>query len=163
MHPERLARTLARLAVREQGKAAPAPSPVRQKLVEGDMLFLENGAKSRFVRVEQLVCLCGAGDDAEVVTADGLRTLSPRLLKEWEPRFPVRTFARIHRSALVNLTFVERVDRGLGEAGRGSCAASRSRCRSAGVTRLCSASALDSRSPPDFRAGRVSRSDLSLS
>ncbi|QDF03171.1 LytR/AlgR family response regulator transcription factor [Myxococcus xanthus] len=117
VHPERLARTLARLTVREQGRPAPAPSLVRQKLVEGDMLFLESGAKSRFVRVDQIVCLCGAGDYAEVVTADGLRTLSPRPLKEWELRLPARTFARIHRSALVNLTFVERVDRGLGGSG----------------------------------------------
>ncbi|MFP2956270.1 LytR/AlgR family response regulator transcription factor [Myxococcus sp. 1LA] len=117
VHPERLARTLTRLSAREQGRSEPPSGPVRQKLVEGDMLFLENGAKSRFVRVDQTVCLCGAGDYAEVVTADGLRTLSPRPLKEWEQRLPPRTFARIHRSALVNLTFVERVDRGLGGSG----------------------------------------------
>lgn len=117
VHPERLARTLARLTVREQGTPEPAQGPVRQKLVEEDMLFLENGARSRFVRVDQIVCLCGAGDYAEVVTADGQRTLSPRPLKEWEQRLPARTFARIHRSALVNLTYVERVDRGLGGGG----------------------------------------------
>jgi len=117
VHPDRLARAVERLVAREQGKPAPAQGPTRPKLTEADVLFLENGAKSRFVRVEQLVCLCGAGDYVELVTADGQRTLSPRPLKEWELRLPERTFARIHRSALVNLTFVERVDRGLSGGG----------------------------------------------
>nr|BDT32357.1 LytTR family DNA-binding domain-containing protein [Myxococcus sp. MH1] len=117
VHPERLARTLARLEDTEKDKPAPAQGPSRHKLTETDMLFLENGAKSRFVRVDQLVCLRGAGDYVELVTADGTCTLSPRPLKEWETRLPERTFARIHRSALVNLTLVERVDRGLGGGG----------------------------------------------
>ncbi|PTL78042.1 LytTR family DNA-binding domain-containing protein [Vitiosangium sp. GDMCC 1.1324] len=117
VHPERLARTVARLAAREQGKREPVPGTARPKLAEGDMLFLENGAKSRFVRVDQIVCLCGAGDYAEVVMADGSRTLSSRPLKEWESRLPERLFARIHRSSLVNLSFVERVDRGLSGGG----------------------------------------------
>ncbi|MBJ6763564.1 response regulator transcription factor [Myxococcaceae bacterium JPH2] len=117
VHPERLARTLARLETGERPKPPPPLGPVRQKLAEDDMLFLENGARSRFVRVDQIVCVCGAGDYAEVVTADGARTLSPRPLKEWEARLPERMFARIHRSALVNLAFVERVDRSLSGGG----------------------------------------------
>ncbi len=117
VHPDRLARTLSRLAGEEPGKAEPARGPSRQKLTEGDLVLLENGAKSRFVRVEQIVCIRGAGDYSEVFAADGGQTLSPRPLKDWEQRLPERTFARIHRSALVNLAFVERVDRGLGGGG----------------------------------------------
>lgn len=117
VHPDRLARAVEKLVAREQGRPAPTQGPTRPKLTEADVLFLENGAKSRFVRVEHLVCLRGAGDYVELVTADGQCTLSPRPLKEWELRLPERTFARIHRSALVNLTFVERVDRGLSGGG----------------------------------------------
>ncbi|MCP3097988.1 LytTR family DNA-binding domain-containing protein [Myxococcus sp. K15C18031901] len=117
VHPERLARTLGRITPREPGRAEPTPGPSRQKLAEGDLLLLEDGARSRFVRVEQLVCVRGAGDYSEVVTVDGACVLSPRPLKDWEARLPERSFARIHRSALVNLTFVERVDRGLGGGG----------------------------------------------
>jgi two-component system, LytTR family, response regulator len=52
-----------------------------------------------------------------VVTEDGRRSLSPRPLREWEERLPPRLFARTHRSALVNLACVERVERGAGGAG----------------------------------------------
>ena len=109
VHPERLARTLARL----EG-AHVEPEGPRPKLAEDDLLLLEEGGRSRFVKVGHIVCLCGAGDYAEVVTEDGKRTLSSRPLKDWEARLPERLFARIHRSALVNLSYVERVEKGPG-------------------------------------------------
>ncbi|RKH37176.1 LytR/AlgR family response regulator transcription factor [Corallococcus sicarius] len=118
VHPERLARTLSKLEHgREQTAEARAQGAARAKLLEDDLLFLEDGAKSRFVRVAQVVAVCGAGDYSEVVSADGQRTLSPRPLKEWEARLPEKSFARIHRSALVNVAFVERVERGPGGGG----------------------------------------------
>lgn len=118
VHPERLARTLSKLEHgREQATEARAQGAARAKLLEDDLLFLEDGAKSRFVRVAQVVAVCGAGDYSEVVSADGRRTLSPRPLKEWEARLPEKSFARIHRSALVNVAFVERVERGPGGGG----------------------------------------------
>ncbi len=109
VHPERLSRTLARLA-----GARAEPEGPRPKLAEDDLLLLEEGGRSRFVKVGHIVCLCGAGDYAEVVTQDGRRTLSSRPLKDWEARLPERLFARIHRSALVNLAYVERVEKGPG-------------------------------------------------
>ena len=113
VHPERLARALARLPSegRERAVAERAQEAARKKLGEEDLLYLEDGARSRFVRVGQVVAVCGAGDYSEVVSADGRRTLSPRPLKEWEARLPERSFARIHRSALVNVGYVERVER----------------------------------------------------
>ncbi|WP_233582822.1 LytTR family DNA-binding domain-containing protein [Corallococcus sp. CA053C] len=129
VHPERLARTLAKLEPgRERAAEARAEGAARAKLMEDDLLFLEDGAKSRFVRVAQVVAVCGAGDYSEVVGADGRRTLSPRPLKEWETRLPEKSFARIHRSALVNVAFVERVERGQAAVGRCSSAGWASRC-----------------------------------
>jgi two-component system LytT family response regulator len=110
VHPERLARTLARLGA-APGVESEAPRP---KLAEDDLLLLEDSGRSRFVKVGHILCLCGAGDYAEVVTQDGKRTLSSRPLKDWEARLPERLFARIHRSALVNLAHVERVEKGPG-------------------------------------------------
>ncbi|WP_342379787.1 LytTR family DNA-binding domain-containing protein [Myxococcus stipitatus] len=117
VHPDRLARTLARLTEKASGGPAPAQAPSRHKLAESDLLFLEDGAKSRFVRVDHIVCLRGAGDYVELVTSDGRHSLSPRPLKDWEQRLPERSFARLHRSALVNLSFVERVDKSLSGGG----------------------------------------------
>jgi two-component system LytT family response regulator len=51
-----------------------------------------------------------AGDATEVTTADGLCGRVPRSLKSWEERLPAKQFVRIHREAIVNLQFVERIE-----------------------------------------------------
>ena len=104
VHPARLAITVARLV----GAADPAPSTTR--LESADHLFLSDGKAARFVRVHTIVCIRGAGDYAELVLDDGKQLLSPRPLREWETRLPAG-FARVHRTAIVNLDRVERVER----------------------------------------------------
>lgn len=104
VHPARLAITIARLV----GTADPAPPTAR--LEPADHLFLSDGKAARFVRVRAILCIRGAGDYSELVLDDGKRVLSSRPLKEWEGRLP-GGFARVHRTAIVNLDHVERVER----------------------------------------------------
>lgn len=104
INPARLAAALARLSTTE----AP-PTPVR-KLEYSDRLFLEIGERAQFLKLEQLVCLRAAGDYSELVTADGKVALILKSLKEWEERLPEKHFTRIHRSTIINLEYVERVE-----------------------------------------------------
>ena len=104
VHPARLAVTVSRLL----GAVDPAPPTTRLELA--DHLFLSDDRTGRFVRVHTIVCIRGAGDYAELVLDDGKRVLSPRPLKDWEARLPAG-FARVHRTAIVNLDRVERVER----------------------------------------------------
>jgi two-component system, LytTR family, response regulator len=115
VHPDRLARTVARLTSASSGPiAAVAGKPARlsggaspaTRLELDDHLFLHHGRAARFVRVRAIVCLRGADDYAEVVLEDGKQLLSPRPLREWEARLPPRSFVRIHRAAIVNLEHV---------------------------------------------------------
>ncbi|HEU4533814.1 MAG TPA: LytTR family DNA-binding domain-containing protein [Polyangiaceae bacterium] len=122
VHPDRLARTLGRLLAPAPPDAEP-PEPARAEAAtpaadEGarplgadDHLFLSFDKRSRFVRVRSIACLCGAGDYSEVVLEDGQRALVSRTLRQWEERLPERSFVRIHRATIVNLDFVERVER----------------------------------------------------
>lgn len=102
--PARLAVTVSRLL----GAVDPAPPTAR--LESADHLFLSDGKAARFVQVRAIVCIRGAGDYSELVLDDGKRLLSPRPLREWETRLP-SGFARVHRTAIVNLERVERVER----------------------------------------------------
>ena len=106
VHPERLAQTIARL-VGAAGSGAPPP---QNRLELDDHLFLAEGRAARFVRVRSIVCIRGADDYAELALDDGKQLLSPRPLKEWEARLPERAFVRVHRTAIVNLEHVERVE-----------------------------------------------------
>ena len=102
--PARLAATIARLQ-----EDAGADRPAR-RLEFGDFVFLPVDGRSRFLRVNQIVSIAAAGDATVVSTADGLRGRVPRSLKSWEERLPPKQFVRIHREALVNLQFVERIE-----------------------------------------------------
>jgi two-component system, LytTR family, response regulator len=126
VHPDRLARTLGRLLAPPPSAPAsveaeplelarpdalPSADESTRPLGPDDHLFLSFDKRSRFVRVRSIVCLCGAGDYSEVVLEDGQRALVSRALRQWEERLPGRSFVRIHRATIVNLDFVERVER----------------------------------------------------
>jgi DNA-binding LytR/AlgR family response regulator len=60
--------------------------------------------------VNQIVSVAAAGDATVVTAADGTGGRVPRSLRSWEDRLPAKQFVRIHREALVNLQFVERIE-----------------------------------------------------
>ena len=112
VHPARLAVTIGRLLAAVD---PPAP-PRRPGSSSTTTCSSREGRAARFVRVRAIVCIRGAGDYSEVLLPDGKQLLSPRPLKEWESRLPGQTFARVHRTAIVNLDCVERVERATDDA-----------------------------------------------
>ena len=104
--PARLAHALARL----RRQSGPEAAPATRRFEPGDFVFLPVDGGSRFLRVSQIVTVNAAGDATVVTTADGLRGRVPRSLKAWEERLPPTHFVRIHREAIVNLLFVERIE-----------------------------------------------------
>lgn len=105
VQPERLAKTLERLF--ETGEKREAAGRI---LEYDDHLFIEIGERSRFLKVGSIKCICADGDYTHVFTDDGKKYLVTKPLKEWEERLPVKYFVRIHRSTIVNLEFIEKVE-----------------------------------------------------
>jgi two-component system LytT family response regulator len=103
--PERLAVTVGRLAA-----VQPAGS-TRETVTYDDRLFLRLGQERAFVRVRDIVALQAEGDGSTLLLAPHFaRKPSAKSLREWEQRLPDRRFVRIHRSAIVNLDYVERLE-----------------------------------------------------
>jgi len=110
VHPERLADALGRV---EGGRAE---HPVGSVLLEpDDRLFIRAGERWRFLKVSSIVVIEACGDFSRVLTSDGAGILLGKPLREWEARLPPRMFARIHRSTIVNLDHVERVEEWSGQ------------------------------------------------
>lgn len=105
VNPERLARSIDRLSEPRKEK----PLDVR-KLEYGDRLFLDSGSRSSFLQISTIKCIAADGDYTQVFTADGKKHLVAKPLKEWQQRLPEKHFVRIHRSAIVNLEFIEKVE-----------------------------------------------------
>jgi two-component system, LytTR family, response regulator len=106
INPERLARAIERLSLKE----ASPPLPASRKLEYEDRLFIDIGEQSIFLKVNSIVCISAAGDYSEVFTAEGQKSLVLKSLKEWEERLPEKFFTRVHRSTIVNLEYVERLE-----------------------------------------------------
>lgn len=105
VNPARLAKTFERLFETQE-----KPEAVSRKLEYEDRLFIEIGERSRFLKISSIKCVCADGDYSTVFTDDDKRHLVAKPLKEWENRLPEKHFVRIHRSTIVNLEFVERIE-----------------------------------------------------
>ncbi len=105
VHPERLAKALEKLALQEQE----APTRVR-RLKYDDRLFLLVGRHFKFLKVNTILAVTAAGDYSEVRTSDGSKGLVLKSMKEWETRLPALHFLRIHRSSIINMEYIDRVE-----------------------------------------------------
>lgn len=105
VNPQRLAKTLERLLETEEKNETSF-----RKLEYEDRLFIEMGERSKFLKISAIKCICADGDYTHIFTDDGKKHLVTKPLKEWEDRLPEKYFVRIHRSTIVNLEFIEKVE-----------------------------------------------------
>lgn len=105
INPARLAAALVRLTTGEPAATAPV-----RKLEYTDRLWLETDERAQFLKLDLIVCIRAAGDYSEVITTEGKPALVLKSLREWEERLPEKHFARIHRSTIINLEYVERIE-----------------------------------------------------
>lgn len=65
----------------------------------------------RFAASHEIVAILSSQNYCEVLLANGERWLVRQTMRGWEDELPPGDFARIHRGAIVNLDYVERVKR----------------------------------------------------
>jgi two-component system LytT family response regulator len=104
--PARLARSIERLkTARVENETSSRP------LEYDDHLFLSFDNRSRFLRVSEIECILAAGAYSEVLTRAGQKAMVLKTLKEWEDRLPEKQFMRIHRSTIINIECVDRMEK----------------------------------------------------
>jgi two-component system LytT family response regulator len=107
---ERLSAAVERLSLpvqRERGERGFANAA---PLEYSDYLFVSSGTSARFLKIRAIKYIVAAGSYSEVYAADGRKWILLQPIKDWEERLPAAQFVRTHRSAIVNLDYVERVD-----------------------------------------------------
>jgi two-component system LytT family response regulator len=109
VNPERLAQTVAKLLDDEKSSVT-EKSPILRPLEYDDRLLVQCGSRSFFLRIDSISHVTSAGDYSEILTIKGQKFLIEKSLREWEERLPEKHFARIHRTAIVNLECVERLE-----------------------------------------------------
>lgn len=107
LEPERLAKAINRLF---DGEAADMAKKGVRKLESYDRIFLKMDNSSKFLKISAIKCIRAEGNYTELWTADGKKGLVFMPLRDWEKRLSERFFVRIHRSIIINLEYVDRVE-----------------------------------------------------
>lgn len=104
--PERLQQSIERL---EQIPEDAEASDLRE-LEYNDRLLLKLDTSLGFLKVSTIICITSAGDYSEVLTTSKKKVLVHKSMAEWESRLPETFFNRIHRTTIVNMEFVDRLE-----------------------------------------------------
>jgi two-component system LytT family response regulator len=106
--PARLKRAVDRLAGPNEETDGSGPPTTR--LDYQDRLFLRLDDRMGFVKVAEIVSIVADGDYSVVRLSSGRTHRARKSLRDWAARLPETAFARVHRSTIVNLEYVERVE-----------------------------------------------------
>ncbi|HOZ22391.1 MAG TPA: LytTR family DNA-binding domain-containing protein [bacterium] len=89
------------------------PEALRHKPRLGleDVAYVMVSGSLKFLQVAQIRCITAGGNYSYLYYQESRPELVAKSLQRWEEILPVEYFQRIHRSTLVNFTFVERVEK----------------------------------------------------
>ena len=105
---ERLQRALKRC---RQRMATPSPAPSDARLGLDDSFLVKTMTEKKFIQVREVKSVVAYGEYSWVYWDKGKGALLRKALKQWETELPENEFVRIHRNAIINLAFLERVER----------------------------------------------------
>lgn len=81
-----------------------------KKLSYQDRLFINIDSHMQFLKVSSIVSVSATGDYTQVLLSDWHSGLTLKSMKEWEQRLPESYFCRIHRSTIINMEFIDRLE-----------------------------------------------------
>ncbi len=106
VHPNRLQRSIERLAEKETSKLE-----ALRKLKYDDRLFLIIDNQYKFLKINTILSISAAGDYSVVMTENCKKELALKSMKEWERRLPENYFCRIHRSTIINMEYIDHLEK----------------------------------------------------
>jgi len=92
-------------------KAAGKTDQEKKKLSEDEYVFITINDKPKFMKVKDIKCISAEAEYSWVYTVDDEKFIVRRLMKNWEEILPENSFLRIHRSTIVNLNYVSKVEK----------------------------------------------------
>ncbi len=83
----------------------------KKRLEYDDRLFISADGVSKFIKISAVQCITAEKDYSYIYLSNGKRLLILKSMAEWEERLTPKYFVRIHRSTIVNLEYVEKVEK----------------------------------------------------
>ena len=89
----------------EEANTETHPAPVERL----SRISIKRRQEIRFIPVGQIHCIEANGDYVMIYTSDG-KFLKDKTMKYWETCLPDDTFVRIHRSFIVNIEWIDKIE-----------------------------------------------------
>lgn len=70
-----------------------------------------NNYTSKFIKVSSISFIEPVGNYSKIVTIEGRHCLVLKTLKQWQEELPDNNFIRIHRSSIINMEHVDRIEK----------------------------------------------------
>jgi two-component system LytT family response regulator len=107
VNPERLKGSIERLINGEKRQKSEAKS-----YEYSDSIYVKlNSFASRFIKISSITFIEPVGNYSKIVTLEGKHCLVLKTLKQWQEELPDNNFVRIHRSSIVNIEHVVRIEK----------------------------------------------------
>jgi two-component system LytT family response regulator len=107
INPERLKAAIERVKMSEKSRKAEAKS-----YEYSDSIYVRlNNYASRFIKISSITFIEPVGNYSKIVTIEGKHSLVLKTLKQWQEELPDNNFVRIHRSSIINIEHLERIEK----------------------------------------------------
>jgi two-component system LytT family response regulator len=107
VNPERLKQSVEKLIKKEDVQRSVAKS-----YEYSDCIYVQiNNYTSRFIKISLISFIEPVGNYSKIVTSDGKYCLVLKTLKLWQEELPDKNFVRIHRSCIINIEHVDRIEK----------------------------------------------------
>ena len=105
INPERLKLSIERLELDSEDA-----ENQDKKLNYDDYLLLNLNNHLKFLSISSIISITSAGDYSNILLDKNKKGLTLKSMKEWEKRLPEKHFCRIHRSTIINMNYIERIE-----------------------------------------------------
>jgi two-component system LytT family response regulator len=107
VNPERLKVAIERVVTKETAEKSEVKS-----YEYSDSIYVHlNNYASRFIKISSITFIEPVGNYSKIVTIEGKHCLVLKTLKQWQEELPDNNFVRIHRSSIVNIEHVDRIEK----------------------------------------------------
>lgn len=107
VNPERLKESIERAIKRENNQK----SAVKNYEYSDSIYVRLNNYTSRFIKISSITFIEPVGNYSKIVTIEGKHCLVLKTLKQWKEELPENNFIRIHRSSIVNIEHIDRIEK----------------------------------------------------
>lgn len=76
-----------------------------------DHILIKIGSKLKIIEYSKIVCITALKEYSKVTTDDGCKIVVRKSIKNWVETLPAKDFLRIHRATIVNMLFLERIEK----------------------------------------------------